>query len=425
MPNELLEGIYEKLSDITALMNTSFGEMMHAFAGTSYSIRKQMRDFTPFIEEKTRSFVGRQWVFDEVHAFIEKNPFGYFFIVGDPGIGKSALAAQMVKMNGYVHHFNISAEGINTAAAFLKNVCAQLIATYGLEQTELPPETADDAGFLKKLLEEVSGKLEPREHCVIVVDALDEVYKVGHPHDSNLLYLPVTLPEGIYMLLTTRRDPNVMPRIEVPHVERLIKNDSMHNLDDVRDFITASTDRFGIKTYIKSQSIDKRFFIDHLLEKSEGNFMYLRYVLPEIESGAYKDLDLEIIPAGLQNYYEDHWRRMRGADEEAWFNYKLLIICALTVVREPISIEMITHFSKKIDKSRIRALLRKWSGFIHEEEVEYEGGTQQRYRLYHDSFFDFVAAKQEVADERVDLKATEALIADTLWDDLFVVDQDG
>jgi nucleoside-triphosphatase THEP1 len=45
----------------------------------------------------------------------------HFFIQGDPGIGKSAIAARLAKERGYIHHFNIRADGIDTVEVFLKN----------------------------------------------------------------------------------------------------------------------------------------------------------------------------------------------------------------------------------------------------------------------------------------------------------------
>jgi hypothetical protein len=211
----------------------------------------------------------------------------------------------------------------------------------------------------------------------------------------------------------------IKPRIDCEQDGLDIDHDSSDNLADITDFVQASTTRPGIRMYITAQGIEASEFVTLIVQKSEGNFMYLRYVLPEIERGAYKDLELAAIPVGLQSYYQDHWRRMRGMDEEAWFEYKLLVIVALTVVLEPVSIDLISDFSKVQRRSRIRAVLRDWAPFLHEEVVEYEGGTQRRYRLYHASFFDFIAKKQEVADERVDLKAAHGQIADRLWEDLF------
>src|SRR5260370_5087427 len=99
---------------------------------------------------------------------------GYFLRYGDAGIGKSAISAKLVKDHGYIHHFNIRAEGINKAGDFLRTICAQLMAVYSLEYTSLPPETTQDSGILNRLLNAVSEKMGQSGKCVIVVDALEE-----------------------------------------------------------------------------------------------------------------------------------------------------------------------------------------------------------------------------------------------------------
>ena len=44
----------------------------------------------------------------------------------------------------------------------------------------------------------------------------------------------------------------------------------------------------------------------------------------------YRDL-------GLQSYYEDNWVRMEELDSQGWIDYKLPLLVALTVAKEPIS----------------------------------------------------------------------------------------
>ena len=100
--------------------------------------------------EKTREFVGRQFIFEEISAFLASHERGYFLLLGDPGIGKSAIMAELVKDHGWIHHFNIRAEGINKTSDFLGNICAQLIANYRLNYSMLPPEARQDAGFLNR-----------------------------------------------------------------------------------------------------------------------------------------------------------------------------------------------------------------------------------------------------------------------------------
>ena len=255
---------------------------------------------------------------------------------------------------------------------------------------------------------------------MIVVDALDEVDATEKPPGVNLLCLPLTVPDGVYIVVTMRREKDerkMMPRVECEHDKLYIDHDSSDNFKDVEDFVKASTARPGIQKYIKAQEISNKEFVDLIVRKSEGNFMYLRYVMPEIESGAYKDSKQDAIPSGLENYYKDHWQRMRGLDENAWFDYKLPVIIALILVKEPVSIDLISDFSKVQRKTRIRAVLNEWAPFLHEEQVQYEGGMQRHYRLYHTSFFDFIAAKQEVSDEKVRLQEMHGQIADTIWEE--------
>lgn len=415
---ESLDSIENQLGSLVELMDARFGELSRHFLATSTSIQDNIRDYTRFIEEKTRGFVGRTFVFDAVEQFIAHNPRGYFFVRGDPGIGKSALAAQMVKSNGYLHHFNIRSEGINKATDFLENICAQLIAAYDLDYAALPPEVTQDGGFFGDLLNAVAGKLDGGK-CVIVVDALDEVDNTGLSAGANTLYLPRVLPEGIYIVATARREELPL-RIDISEQGSLfIEQDDAGNVADITLYVEGQTPEPGIQAYIQRHDIDDELFIEHMVEKSQGNFIYLRMVLPEIERGAYTDLELASIPAGLNSYYEDHWRRMRQQNELDWFDYKLPVITALTVVKEPVSIDLIVDFSYIEDRRRIRAVLRDFDPFIFKDDVEYEARTQRRYRWYHASFFEFIAAKEDVADERVDLVAANKKIADRLWSDLF------
>ena len=109
---------------------------------------------------------------EQIDEFIKNNNSGYFFICGDPGIGKSTIAAQLVKKKEYIHHFNIRAEGINKPGIFLKNVSSQLIVKYSLGYSMLPPDATSDGRFLSKLLTEVSAKLASGQKVIIVIDCL-------------------------------------------------------------------------------------------------------------------------------------------------------------------------------------------------------------------------------------------------------------
>jgi len=414
---ELQMSIEAHLEGISEILDNRLGELLNIFTLTSLNIREQIVDFSSYVAEKTYGFVGRQWVFDEINNFLNGNPRGYFFLRGDPGIGKTSLAAQMVKKNGYLHHFNLISEGINKPSSFLKNISAQLIASYSLEYLHIPPDASEDAGFLIKLFAEVSRKLRPDEKCVILIDALDEVDVSGLADGANRLYLPKIIPDGIFIIVTLRDDEKILPRVDCQKSELIIKHDSSKNIADLKDYIFAYITENDLTRYIRANDLKLQEFVNLIAERSEGNFMYLRYVLPEITNGAYVERKPSEIPVGLKGYYEDHWQRMKGHDLSRWFDYKLPTLVGLTVAQEPISVDEIA-FLTKLKKGQVYEVLNEWKQFIHVENNEFERQRITQYRLYHLSFLEFIAAKQEVADERVDLGAMHTRFANSMWDEL-------
>lgn len=379
-------------------------------------LRREILDYSRFIAERTDGFVGRDWVFAKIDRFTQECRRGYFLLQGDPGIGKSALLAWLVRQRGYIHHFNIQAEGIHRAGTFLENLCVQLICTYGLDWNQLPPEAGADVRFLKTLLEEVSRKLRPGEKAILLVDALDEAEPPVA--GTNPLCLPVSLPEGIYLVATARRGQLGL-RIECDQASFLLTHDAPENRADVRRFVEGKLRSPNMRAYLLEHGINDDTLIADLVFQSEGNFMYLRYVIPEIEEGAYRGTTPDNLPLGLENYYEDHWRRMRVRSEATWFEMQLPVLAALTVAETSISASLIADFTG-LKHSQVAAVLEGWNAFLHTTPVPAaEVGLEKRYRFYHASFRDFIVAKDTVQAERLDLQKMHRRIGDLFLEDLF------
>lgn len=346
--------------------------------------------FTTLIEEKTQGFVGRRFVSDALDQFLQKAPSGYFIIAGEPGIGKSALMAQLVKIDQYVHHFVVATQGINRADQFLENVCAQLIAKYRLDRPAwLPPEASRDSAFLGTLLEEVSQGLGADRHAVILVDALDEVDWRGRTGE-NVLFLPRTLPRGVFIVVTMRRKEGILPQVENLEIFYL-DSDSQGNREDVIAYITQFAQHAAMQPRLSTWGTTLDAFVQTMLDKSEGNFMYLRYVLPAIERGEFLHGTLTELPQGLTNYYERHWQKMLAVDENLWVDYRQPVIYYLAAAREPVTVWQLAAWAG-IRQARVLAAIRDWREFLDVETVD----DIKRYRIYHASFQDFLKAKDEV-----------------------------
>jgi hypothetical protein len=379
--------------------------------GDVASFREHLYDFSDVIEDKTREFVGRKDVFDRIDRFVKANSSGYFFVRGDPGIGKSCVAASLVKDKGCVHHFNIRARRTGTTNIFLRNICSQLILTYGLDYSSLPPEAAANDRLLLQLLNEISAKIPASDKVIIVVDALDEA-ELDDSRSGNLLCLPPRLPENVFVVATCRNQEYPL-RIEAPRKEYVIKYNSDDNKNDIRAHLQRKVHNRAIGAYVKTQELDKDAFVEVMVEKSQGNFMYLYYVLYEIEKGAYRDLEFERLPVGLEDYYEDHWRRMKMTASPPPA-LKLKIIYILCEVVEPVARALVAAVSSESEMA-VQGVLTEWNQFLHMCHIDGE----QRFSIYHESFRDFLHRREIVKAAGVDLPDINRMIGDHFFDELW------
>ena len=350
-------------------------------------------EFESLIGEKIKTFCGRQFVFKAFQDFIKENPQGYFTIIGDAGMGKSSIVAKYVSEHQSPCYFNILVEGRNRPELFLKSIRQQLIDRYELQNSA-------DAD-LPTLLAKVAGQLTAGERLVIAIDALDEVEQEA---GENLLHLPTTLPDRVYFLLTRRpynlgkKRLSVSPGVPVKELDLRGNKYVNSNQDDIKEYIrfvlnTDSDYKDRLRNWIQTRSIADTTFVEQVANKSENNFMYLRYVLPAIAKGDYNDLSLKELPDGLQEYYQNHWVRM-GMEAKPG-QLREIILYILLEIGTPIPCEMIAGIAG-VHKSDAARVLDEWVEYLKKQDVEGE----TCYTIYHASFLDFLKSKREMDSKR-------------------------
>ncbi|MDJ0553886.1 MAG: hypothetical protein QNJ68_05520 [Microcoleaceae cyanobacterium MO_207.B10] len=367
-------------------------------------------DFAALISDKTEGFLGRGFVFDGIEDFLYNQSKGYFIIEADPGVGKSTIVAEYVRRTGCLAYFNLLSEGRTRAEDFLKSVCTQLIERYNLPY-ELPlhPDNTSNGNFLSKLLNEISINLPPGERLIIAVDALDEVDLSSQSGAANVLYLPANLPNGVYFILTKRSDPLPLV-VSAPQKIFDLMIYPNESLEDVKLFIRLRTKRPAVQEWIEARGLTVEEFVKSIASKSENNFMYLKYVLDDIEQGNYRDISLESLPQGLEKYYDQHWHRMRMNVKPLPVT-KLKIIYFLTKTRKPVSCGMLAKFSGEISLI-VQEILDEWAQFLRIYQTE----GKPVYSIYHAAFQDFLYRKdivQEV-ESLIEIEGMEKQIKNNL-----------
>ncbi|MGA1869177.1 MAG: TIR domain-containing protein [bacterium] len=343
--------------------------------------------FNSYITEKTKNFIGRHFVFHTLDAFLndqnQKN--GYFIIKGEPGIGKSALIAYLIKTRGYIHHFNIGLQNINKPRQFLNSVCAQLISRFELNHSNWPPDADKNGAFLNQLLNEASSKIRNDNKLVIAIDAIDEVDITDLPLRTNVLFLPPSLPSNVYIVVTMRPKHDI--RLDVSNSKILeLAAESEDNFLDAQRYIEFQISDRQIQQQILTWNVTPEEFIKTILKKSEGNFMYLFHLLPAIKAGRFAEGKIDKLPDGLFNYYRNHWRQMKIEDEEKFNELYLPVICVLAAVKEAVSIEQIADYTE-ILPIKINNVIKEWREFLYEIIHDHH----LLYRLYHETFREFLS----------------------------------
>lgn len=354
------------------------------------------------VVQKTRDFVGRSYVFDAIDEFLKGRPSGYLHIRGDPGQGKTAILAELVRRRACPAHFNIRAERRTGAAQFFNTLRSQLLGS-GASTAKKETSAAD----LRHMLHGASARLRPHEQLVIVVYALDELDPSARNAGENILCLPLSLPDGVYFVLSSRRGVTIP--LQASSIQQLdLSAFNKESIEDIKVYVERATHRPAIQRWLRSIKLRPSAFIESLAEKSQCNFMYLSYVLHDVEMNQYTDKTFLVLPVGLQNYYHMHWERM-GMLREPVNRGRLILLFTLSQVRMPVSRALLAEFSQ-LDEMTVQQTLDEWSQFLHRQSL----GGEPRWSIYHNSFLDFLEQADIIQAAGVSLPDIHKTISDQL-----------
>jgi WD40 repeat protein/serine/threonine protein kinase len=386
-------------------------------------------DFTPFLVEKYKGFVGREWLFQEIEEWRSKDSPAVLLIVGEPGIGKSAIVAALVHRNleGQVlayHCCRTDTPATLAPASFVRSLASMFSARLprykkalecpsiinALRRADTDPESAFEFAVLGPLHQVPQPQ---KDRYYLLIDALDESLARAHPPTIfDVLYTRLDrLPPWLGLIATTRNDPNVLNPLRSLRVQIITAQDPKNQID-VRRFIRFRLREAPFRQKAKTDRQVLARLEDDLLRSSAGNFLFVRTALDAIERGQLSFDLIENLPPGLSSLYEIFFRRLFPNPAKD-FGRSRKVLETIAAARESLTREQIAAATDLDPEEEILGILSRLASFVPISEG--------RYALFHKSLFDWLTGWDKPRDQplagvyHVNLQKGSAQLADWCW----------
>lgn len=228
----------------------------------------------------------------------------------------------------------------------------------------------------------------------ILVDALDEA--LLYRDDVTIVDLLArleSLPAPVRFLLTSRRESSILS--EFSQAEMLDISDSQFNKDNQNDIADFVYQRFETSPVLKAMltgwTPERQSELQQtMITRAEGNFLYVRFLLDSLEKGQ-RTLDaLGDLPAGLDSLYHDSLSRVVKQPGKEWRTDYAPLMGVLSVAQESLTRPQLQKFTQQTE-TQLWDSIGDLEPFLEVLPSETNAGDDaERYRLYHQSFIDFL-----------------------------------
>jgi hypothetical protein len=381
----------------TNLLARAFGRHRERMA----VIEGRVANFSELIEAHA-AIVGRRSAIDRVRRLLAEQDRGLLVIEGQPGKGKTALMAHLIEeVFGHyaprpVHFFYRRTAGITDPDVCVRSLYHALLGAHGIAEAEEPKQkTSPEEVFIQLtnlLGQEIAPRLLPGRPQLVFIDALDEAT------DNAFRRIPEDLPAGVYVIASTRP---VSDRTTLARRQQLF----WYDLDapellqeDLRD---------GCEYVRRELAVAEvpRETLDEAARVGAGNFLVLKLLCRHVRAalppgqvaGFLRRLATDAGEDRLGFLYAEFWQRLTERCTRADANLLCDVAGVLVTAHGALTAVMICGVLG------LRAgdwdfAQRQLAEYLTVVESDREGVRETFYRIYHESFADFLRAK--VATDR-------------------------
>lgn len=394
-------------------------------------------DFTPEITRLTTGFVGRQWVLDEINCWLNESSERCFLLTGEPGVGKSAISAQLIKSREEIvaYHF-CGAKNSETLkpGQILRLLADQLGKTlphYGLAlvntikpvhlqaEVNIQVEKMTDSQIAEVCIENLKEsdpeneldillraplaalpkfyakrqKSVPRQ-AIFLIDALDVTVSTQDACEDEVdivtllskLSIDESLPSWVRFILTSRPDRRVQREFE-PLQPYKLEEMSEQNLGDIRQYVEKRVTKPAFVVQLEAARMSSQILIDKLIQFSMGNFLYIQCLLDDLEAKKLSLNHLSILPESLAENYTKDLSKWFSVEKSADRYRQILKL--LATVQEPLTEDKLVSLTG-IRPRLVRQDLWGLRQFLDVGWIEEDEEKCETFSIFHPSLRDYL-----------------------------------
>lgn len=403
----------EKLAEIVRVVESDESRRFAGEIDTLSERLKPIRSEARVYALLGKGYFGRSWLFAALERWrTERDGSRLFWITGDPGVGKSAFAAQLVHTRSDVvvaahfiewdkpDHRNPSRVICSLAfqlATRLPDYRKLLLTLPGINEVDRKePAFLFDYLLANPLRTAIGGG---REQHLIVVDALDEAGDADrNPLVEMLARHAPRLPAWLGLVVTSR--PEAAVKTPLQALNPLVLHTATEaNRGDLREYL-----RHQLKAQLK-EILDADQVVEQILDKSEGVFLYVERFCDDVQQHRLSLDRPETFPRGLGGIFLQ-WLQRQFPNLEEYRNKVRPALRAILAAHEPLPCEILQkvfQWSNEDIQDFVRAL-----GSLF--PVVYDGEIEL-IKPYHKSIADWLTDQAAAGPYFVDVVAGHRRLA--------------
>ena len=385
-------------------------KILSSYLGLSESPEADLANIVELQTEGSCGWLTSKKTFQDWQLGVEDYP-KYFWLSGEPATGKSTLSGHVVKYleesnsDCSYFFFKYGSAGKSTVAELLCSLALQMASSnteirrkvLSLHEEGVVIDKSDGRAVWRTIFVARIFRTELRQPHYWIIDGLDEC--------TNYLTL---------FPLLGKLDRQFPLRIFVasrPHlsIERSFSQEGIHN---VQESVTRHNSLGDIELFINAHShylpvdteADRKFLVELILRKSNGNFLWTRLVVKELEEALSQQRVneiLESVPKGVDQLYTRILTNLTVSPGNFELVMTLLrwVICAA----RPLAVEELRE-ALRLDIGEVLPQLEKTAGSICGNLIYVD--SQSRVRPAHHTVQEYLFHAN--ADSRYAIGKSEA-----------------